>query len=89
MNIVLEPKKSGQVLRLTALILLVGIIPFGTALMYNQGEDYEILFPIIILMVLVPELFIKVFLKACIFIYKGRQDYGKVLSRQSYRITIG
>jgi hypothetical protein len=63
MNTTLEPRKFSLLLRLACLILLTGFTPFEVAGIHKEGEDYGIFFFVGILIILLPELYIKLFLK--------------------------
>lgn len=63
MNTILEPRKTNLFLRLAILIFLLGLAPFAIVGLHKEGKDYAIFFFVGILILLVPELYINLFLR--------------------------
>ncbi len=63
MNTILEPKKIHLLLRIAGLIALFGFTPFAIMGLLNEGKNYGIFFLVAFIMLLIPELYIKLFLK--------------------------
>lgn len=61
--IILEPRKWSLLLRLTVLTLLCIFTPFAVVGLHNEDKNIEIIFYMVILITLLPELFNKLFFK--------------------------
>lgn len=63
MKTILEPKKFSLLLRLACLIFVLGFTPFAVVGLHNEGNDYVSFFFGGFMIMLVPELYIKLFSK--------------------------
>ncbi|KAA8485304.1 hypothetical protein BDE36_2158 [Arcticibacter tournemirensis] len=63
MTTTLEPKKTDLLIRITGLIALLGLTPFAIVRLHNESKNYGVFFMAAFIITLIPELYIKLFLK--------------------------
>lgn len=84
----MEPKKSSLLLRLAVFILVLGFTPFFVAGMHKEGKDFGIFFFLACLIIVLPELYIKLFSKPVSAVFEESQVIIKYYSGAKKKIQL-